>query len=653
MLQDGVRLSEKEVVQVSDTYTKFYKWRSYRSGIVKHFRNYQFEDMLKLSRELFWNSVNTPSDDLNKLNLDLSLPFARKETLDLLGRVASLGYMPKMQGDDLSSLGVKVLQGIYKHWSFKANMKVETFWDLLYGFVNGTVCSYIGYNNEERQRRYLTSYDAEAGTYKIDEKKEKYWNDVVKEIVPIEDIYLPKIYERNFQKQGRILWKKQMDEEDFKDEFGKYPLSKYVFPGHRIAEDSLFFRLLGGTGTTTATKIEVMRDYDWVKDEYRLIAGGLVLNKVGRSSSFEWSPMPFNHKMGPFTWGIMGPLDEKLAYGLPTPFAIKDPHKMLNTMFTMGIERELRAVDPVILSSDIESPDLIYGQHKVVGVNDVNAYKEFKIAEPSPQFMNVMNALQNNMSSDAQGGDAAIVPSKQPKSARETVEIQQMKQQAMTNITTMYYDILRQQVMLVLKTALQFYPLDKYESSDGTAIRTLMAHEMPLSTGGVGSMKIRIVKEKKPDMELFLESIKDSILNGKTTEIVEVPEEFLKNLDFLITDIELDPSSANALEKADFVDNIINPMLKAYVPMGLADGAKVMQRHLEKYGESISDYAPEQVLQDLAGKGTAKSNMPPQPGQPAQSNPGQQSGNMGQSTTGMQFGMNNVNGKSAPLPLNR
>jgi hypothetical protein len=638
MARDGIKLSDKEIEGVGDVYNNYYNWRSYRSGLIKHFQNYSFEEYLIISRELFWNSITTQSDDLSSLGLDFSLPFARKEVLDFLGRINSLGIKPEIVGDAVDALGTKMLQAIYKKWRSTSNDKVENFWELLYGIVNGTVCSYIGYNNEEKQQRFLNSYDPESGNFSIIKKKIKK-DEVFKEIIPIEDIYLPKIFERNIQKQGRNIWKKQMDVSDFKEEFGKYPLSKYVFPGSRIAEDSLYFRLLGGTGTISANKIEVIREFDWQKDTFKITASGIVLNKLGKGEKFEWSPMPFSHKMAPFTWGIMGPLDEKLAYGLSTPFLIKAPHKILNVSYSMMVEQELRAIDPPTLTSDIESPELIFGQHKVIQVNDVNAYKVMESKEPSNQFFTMQNSLQGLMSAHAQGGDAETIPSRQPKSAREVSDINQMKQQAMANAVTMYYDILRQRIMLVLKTSLQFMSSAKFQTTDKRVYKDILVPDMPLTDGGTGNMRIRLVKNgsKQPDMSLFIEAIKESAKNGKPTEIVEVPIEFIENLDFVINRIDLEPEDSSDLEIANFVANVLTPMIQTYIPAGVADIGKTFLRHMEKLGENPADYAKDQSAQ----------SAPPQQNNPFQQQPGGQQGvpavqgNMQQSTTGIKFGSQN------------
>lgn len=653
MLRDGIKLTQEEIIAVTTDYTDLIQWKSYRSGFVRQFRGYDFDSYLALSRELFWNSISTKSNDLKGLELEFSIPFARKEAMDFLAKLVALGVKPKIQGDMLDSLGMKILNGMYKRWHFKNNEKVETFWELLYGIMNGTVCSYIGFLDTDLQRRYLKSLDVESGEFKIEEKTQKYWNDVMKCIVPIEDIYLPKIYERNIQKQGRLIWRTQMDPKMFYAEYGHYPMAKYVFPGNRISEDSLFFRLLGGTGTTTSMKIDVIKKYDWIKDEYHITAGGIMINALGRKKGeFVIPPMPFDHKMAPFTWGIMNPLDEKFAYGLSVPFMVKDPHKILNTAFTMMVERELRAVDPVIITSDLEAPEFIYGQHKVVGVNDINAYKEMTLAEPSQSFFTMINSLQGNMSGMANGGQNPAIPSRQPQSARGVMTQQELQQEAMTNAVMMYYDILRQRVLLVIKTALQFYGIDKYSQSDESAYRTLTVSDVPLSMGGVGDMKIRIVKEKKSDIELWLEGIRETAKNGKKTEIVEVPVEFLQTVDCEVTDITLEPENQSELDKQSYLSNVIAPMISTYVPAGLADMGKTMARHLEKMGESLSDFATENVIESMANNKGVQPN-PQGPAIPGQGNTNPTAGNLQQSTTGMKFGMNQAGSLPFTQPTGR
>ena len=210
----------------------------------------------------------------------------------------------------------------------------------------------------------------------------------------------------------------------------------------------------------------------------------------------------------------------------------------------------------------------------------------------------------------------------------------------------MYYDILRQRVLLVVKTALQFYGLEKYAESDESAYRTITVANVPLSLGGIGDMQINITDKKRTDIELFLEGIRQTAKNGKKTEVVDVPLEFLQNVECEVTDIALEPENQSELDKQNYVANVITPMTQIYIPAGLADAGKVMMRHLEKMGESISDFATEDVMQNMAGN--KPTQMAPQGGGPTgQVNTSQAQGNAIQSGVGMKFGMN----QSGPLQV--
>lgn len=669
---ENIRIpSQLELETVSDVWANFYKWRSYRSGSIQQLQGLDLETYLGRSRELFWNAMITSSEDLRALGLEFSIPFVRKETLDYVGKVVGQDIKPRFNGEGLDIFGVKVLQSIYDKWRFKSNDKVEKFWQTLYGTVNGTVPIYVGYNNAKTTRRYLKNYDKKTGDYKLEEKKEPYWNDVWTEIAPLEDIYLPKIYERNIQKQGRMQWKTEMDFKDFKREFRTFDNAEYVHPGNQIAEDSLYFRLLSGSGVTSSDRIQVLKEWDTLSDTFVINANGIWLNPVGKGRKQIVAPNPFDHKMLPFVWGIGEAIDEKFAYGLSLPFKIKDPHKLMNTSYTMLVERELRAIEPPILTSDFDAPKLIFGQNNVIPVNDVNAYKELKISEASGPYFNMMAGLQSVMTSQAQGGAQQTGQGRQPKSAKEAQQMAAMQQQAFSTALLMFYDIIRQETILILKTALQFYPVDKYQKVDSRIIRSLTVPNGALSTGGTGQIEVRFVKKKKADIELFFEAIHKSIMNGKMTEIIEAPISAIQDLEFEITSIDLEPSQSEEMKQTSFIANVINPMINTYIPMGLADPGKVFLRHLEKLGEHPADFASDKALGQLmtlwgeqtnvtlpspnpnpggAGGGSGPSDItkPPVSGQ---QNASPAAGNALQSTNGMKFGGQNTGPLPAPASV--
>lgn len=591
--------SDAELDVISKAYEDYYKYKAQRDGCTDQFQGRQLEDFLTTSREMFWNSVVTPSNDLSALDLSLTIGFIRKEVWDFCGQLVAQGFKGKFDGENLDVFGVKVLQGIYDKWRFKSNDKVEKFWQILYGVVNGTVCEYVGYNNAKLKRRFLREYNKELGGYRIEEKDDYYYNDVWTEIAPLEDIYLKKTWERDIQRQGRVIWRHQMSWKDFLMEFKSFDNAEYVYPGNQIAEDSLYFRLLKGSGVTSFDMVEVIKEYDVIEDNYSIIANGVWLNPVGKGKNQQRSPMPFNHKLMPFGWTQWKAIDEKFAYGMSSPFELKDYQKILNTSMTMLVEEELRAIDPPVLSSDFEAPELIFGQHKVIPVNDVNSYKVMDTKEGSNAFFNMMGSLQGLMTSQAQGGMQSMNPSKQPKSSREVLALQDAKQKALGSSLLMYYNMLRQEMMLVIKTALQFYPVNKYANINGRVVRAIKIPHTSLMNGGMGTLNIRFVKSKQDDLITFFESVEESVKNGKMTEIIEAPIDVIKDLEFIINDIKIEPSQSGELEKATFMEQVIKPMIEIYVPAGLADLSKVYMRHLEKLGEHPADFTSDKVMPQL------------------------------------------------------
>lgn len=639
----GNGVSDEEHDVLSKTYEDYYRYRAQRDGCTDQFQGRQLEQFLTVSRESFWNSVVTPSNDLAALDLNLTIGFIRKEVWDFCSRLVAQDFRGKMDGDNLDAFGVKVLQAIYDKWRFKSNDKVEKFWDILYGVVNGTVCKYVGYNNAKLKRRYLREYDAKEGGYKIEEKDDYYYNDVWTEIAALEDVYLSKTWERDIQRQGKLIWRHQMSWKDFQRDYHTFDNAEYVYPGNEIAEDSLYFRLLKGSGVTSWDMVEVIKEYDVIEDVYTIVANAVWLNPVGKGKDQKRAPMPFNHKLMPFGWTIWKAIDEKFAYGMSIPFELKDYQKILNTSLTMLVEQELRAIDPPVLSSDFEAPDLIFGQHKVIPVNDVNAYKTMTTAEGSSAFFAMVNSLQGLMSSQAQGGMQAISPTKQPKSAREVMQIAQIKQESLGNSLLMYYNMLRQEMLLVIKTALQFYPTNKYADVNDRIVRAIKLPNTALTGGGMGNLVVRFVKNKQDDLISYFESIEEAIKNGRQTEIIEAPIDIIKDLEFMISDIKITPAQSSELEKSSYIENVISPLINIYVPAGLADLSKVYLRHLEKLGEHPADFTSDKVMPQLMAQWGQEMNfdMPEPKGKEnigtGKGKPTQQ-GNKMQSITGMKFG---------------
>ena len=120
-------LSDKELETVAEVYRHFYKWRDERSGTFAQLQYKSFEDMLAVSRKIFWNSSKTGSEDLEGLGLNFSMGFVRKEAKDFIGKLVSLNIKPRFSGSNLDQFGVRVLQAMYDKWRMHSNDRVEKY----------------------------------------------------------------------------------------------------------------------------------------------------------------------------------------------------------------------------------------------------------------------------------------------------------------------------------------------------------------------------------------------------------------------------------------------------------------------------------------------------------------------------------------------
>lgn len=271
--------------------------------------------------------------------------------------------------------------------------------------------------------------------------------------------------------------------------------------------------------------------------------------------------------------------------------------------------------------------------------------------EGSSSFYNMVNSLQGLMTAQAQGGIQQVGPSKQPKSSREVMQLQQIKQQALGTSLLMYYNMLRQEMLLVLKTALQFYPTNKYVDSNSRIVRALKIPNTSLVGGGVGTLQVRLVKSKQDDLITFFEAIEASIKNGKMTEIIEAPVDVIRDLEFMISEIKIAPAQTSELERATWVEQVFNPLLQNFVQAGIVDPAKLYLRLLEKMGEHPADFTSDKVMpQMMAQWGQEMNFQMPDPNSKKNKETGAQTSNLTQSTTGVINGGNNQGGAKTVVP---
>ena len=144
-------------------------------------------------------------------------------------------------------------------------------------------------------------------------------------------------------KQGEMIWRTLLKWNDFQVQYAKFKNKEYVIPGSQFADTSIFTDFLS-YDVRGQDFVEVIKYFNKDKDQYAIIANGVLLNPVRIKDQEEISPLPWNHKELPFSKTIYEPLDANFFYGISLPQKVKDPQTALNRMWQLLLEREQRAV---------------------------------------------------------------------------------------------------------------------------------------------------------------------------------------------------------------------------------------------------------------------------------------------------------------------
>ena len=611
--------------EIIDVYEKYLRWRSLRESSYKQLNGIDLTDWLQEGREKFWGykPLNEDAD-----TPQFFFPETRNQIMAILSTITSLRLKPRFKGvEGFNIVKSTILKSLFECWRRTSNEKIKNFQHYLYMVENGTAVVFVGYKNHKKTVKNIKYHDPETGETEFEES-EVDDSDIVEELCNLEDIYIPKPWESDIQEQEQIIWRTLLKFKDFKTFFSKYRDADKVFPGMQFADSSIFAQFMS-YDIRGGDFVEVIRYFDCEKDKYMIIANGVLLNPVNvKGDKQEISPMPWNHKKLPFAKAVFEPIGSNFFYGMSLPQKVKDSQEALNVMVRLALEREIRAQSAPILTNDptIEAGlEMKPGRIYQVGT-DPNNYKELQMMPTSGGFYNLMNSMQGLMARTSTGGMGIPMSGKQPRSATEKAQEDEMKKQTASLQSLFYQDLLEQIAWLTIQNMIQFYTAEKTKDAlgKGTYHKILSLSEIQLTGGGMGNREVRITDHPKSNDELLKESWDRSLLTKEKVEIIEVSPKALQKLRY---DIEIDFESEQtpAEEKALYLDyvttmyKLFGPSVSAQLGLpALIDLKKMMFRTAEKFDENIADIIPDQLIGDYQQEMFGFTDQPPQPQQQPQ-----------------------------------
>ena len=590
---------------IFDVYEKLLRWRSLREQGYKQFNGKQLQDWLQESREKYWGYLPVSYD------LDVPqffVPETRNQVNYMLAKIANLRMKPSFEGvENFDIIKATILKDFFEYWRRSSNKKIKNFWAFLYTVINGTAIEFVGYKSKRNKVKDITMFDPVSGEVEWKDRDDEY-SDAVEVLCNLEDIYIPKLWEPDIQEQEELIWRTLMKWSDFKNAFSGYELGEYVMPGMQFADQSIFSQFLA-YDVKGSDFVEVIRYFNAPKDRYMIIANGVLLNPVRQKGKRDeiLSPLPWNHKKLPFAKSIFEPLDANFFYGMSLPQKVKTPQEALNKMTELQMEREIRSVSSPIITTD-PAVDLGLefkaGRIYQVGV-PVEQYKEMNVQPTSPAFQGFIASL-NGMIQRAGTGSSYVAPGgKQPRSATEKAQEAQTQKEAVGLPQLFYQDLIEQISWLVIQNMIQFYTAEKTNKilGDRKFKKILNMINVQLAQGGTGNRYIRITDKPASGDDLKNEAWYRSMFSKERAEVIEVTPKMLRQMRF---DIKIDFEKEEDIEseRALFLD-FSNMLITQFGQPGqdeqgqptapLIDKKKILFRIIEKFGENVSDFIPDQL----------------------------------------------------------
>ena len=618
LLEDFYHPPRETLDFIYDTYTQLIQWRSLREQPYKQFNNQTMTDYIDEARKKFWGYLPLASDVDTP---QFFLPDTRDQIIQVLSRIANLKMKPTFDGvKGFDVVTATVMNDLFEVWRRGANRKISNFWQFLYCVLNGTVIVYTGYNSKIRKVKNITKYDAHTGEteWKEEEIDESDVEDV---ICNLEDIYVPKIWvpANQIQDQDEIIWRTLIKWKDFKNAFKGYSNHEYVVPGSQFSDSSIFADFLS-YDVMGSDFVEVIKKFNGPKDQYGIIANGVLLNPITdrKTKKEEISPLPWNHKKLPFSGTIFEPLDPNFFYGMPLAQKVKSAQEAVNMFVELGMRREIKSVDAPIITNDPSIEDgLEFKSGNIYQVQaPVDQFKELGITGTGQSTWNWINFLRGSLAKSGSGGVGPLNASVQPRSATDISKESQDKEVSASLYYMFYQDLLEQKAWITIKNFIQFYTAAKTEMVLGGRKfkKILSIAEQTLWGGGIGSHEVRITDNPASAKELKKESYLRSIFKKERVDIIETTPDALRKVDFDLK-INFEPEQSPSEERIQYLDFITTIMnLFGNIP-GLLSPKKIFYRLLEKNNEPIGDFVDPAVESDYENDrfGIAPKQQPQSP----------------------------------------
>jgi hypothetical protein len=350
--------SDKEKESIKSVYDELESMRKLRNQRWKYFNDRSLKDFIDDSQLRLNGFVPTrESQGKESWQSNFFHPVTRNKFKAMLAAVALDIPQTKVVAQN-ERLGrdanrADIMKHLIKFSYDQDNKEEQIFFEAWETAEKGTVIVYDGYLKSKQKRKIIKSYDPTTGEIETEEQEVETDNQCVNFIVPLTNLYIKDWTIFDIQKQPSICWVERMGVDEFKTEFGKYRKVEYVKTSNQLTdknEQDVYFKEFWQEREKNDEPVEVIRYFNKGKDEFKIIANGVLLFK---------SPLILGKKKKwyPFAKTVFEPFATDFFYGNSLPNTLMGEQDVINALFNMSIDKTYKSMVPSLLIGNINKDD--------------------------------------------------------------------------------------------------------------------------------------------------------------------------------------------------------------------------------------------------------------------------------------------------------
>lgn len=594
--------SKKDRQLIGRIYDEFAVMRNIMNRPYKYFNNRNLLQFIDDSEKRFNGYVpSRASQGKEKWQANFFHPVTRNKTMAILAAVAldvpPIKITATNERNEVNQKIAEVVSQLVRNSYNNEDKEEDNFFEVLEAAVKGTVINYDGYLKTKVKRKTIESFDLVTGEV-IFKEEDVVIDEGCKEFtIPLENFFIANPYIRKVQDQPAIIWVKYVNQEDFAYEFGNYAKFKFVKSGEQLLEKDIQERFFFDNWSTRTKKepIEVIRYYNKNKDEFIIIANGVLLLSapllLGRK-----------RKYYPFSKSGYAPFSNDFFWMNSLPNQLMGEQDVLNSFYNTVCDKAFRSLVPGLLIGNTNKDDFDLEDGNItmdtkIYVQDINQVKEMPNQGVSASDFNMIKLLSAGLdlsSVDAaqQGVQGNGVTAREVVIANENAR--RLKSIFFLFITSWWL----QKIKIRMLNILTYSTMSKVDMLVGPdkskQFRKFVVENVELSSGKIGSRGIIIAKTPKDlptqkEIDQNVEEYKE-VNKGAEYEEIAVTAEYLNDWEYKLKIISADIYSKDGIYSISKNEERLKTFMTIFPEFFRRNQEKLLKDTLIAFGEDEEDY---------------------------------------------------------------